>query len=54
MKAVLVAKNGIEIIDVQIPEPKSNEVLVKVFACGLNRADLMVADGGVLEGLVLL
>lgn len=47
MKAVLVAKNGIEIIDVQIPEPKSNEVLVKVFACGLNRADLMVADGGV-------
>ena len=25
---------------------KKNEVLIKVFSCGLNRADLMVADGG--------
>ena len=32
MKAVLVVKNGIEINDVEIPKPKSNEVLVKVFA----------------------
>lgn len=47
MKAVLVVNNGVEINDVEIPKPKSNEVLVKVFACGLNRADLMVADGGV-------
>ena len=46
MKAVVVAKNGVEILDVKIPIPKKNEVLIKVFSCGLNRADLMVADGG--------
>ena len=46
MKAVVVAKNGVEILDVEIPIPKKNEVLIKVFSCGLNRADLMVADGG--------
>ena len=46
MKAVVVAKNGVEILDLEIPIPKKNEVLIKVFSCGLNRADLMVADGG--------
>ena len=46
MKAVVVAKNGVEILDVEIPIPKKKEVLIKVFSCGLNRADLMVADGG--------
>ena len=46
MKAVVVAKNGVEILNVEIPKPKKNEVLIKVFSCGLNRADLMVADGG--------
>ncbi len=46
MKAIVVAKNGVEILDVEIPIPKKNEVLIKVFSCGLNRADLMVADGG--------
>ena len=46
MKAVVVVKNGVEILDVEIPIPKKNEVLIKVFSCGLNRADLMVADGG--------
>ena len=46
MRAVVVAKNGVEILNVEIPKPKKNEVLIKVFSCGLNRADLMVADGG--------
>ena len=46
MRAVLVVKNGVEILDVETPSPKKNEVLVKVFSCGLNRADLIVADGG--------
>ena len=46
MKAVTVVKNGVEISDVAKPTPKKNEVLIKVIACGLNRADLVVADGG--------
>ncbi|MFT5182266.1 MAG: NADPH2:quinone reductase, partial [Alphaproteobacteria bacterium] len=45
MKAAVVGENGVVIADVDIPQPKSNEVLVKVRACGLNRADLMVASG---------
>ena len=47
MKAVTVVKAGIQIVDVDTPSPKDEEVLVKVHACGLNRADLVVADGGV-------
>ena len=46
MKAVTVVKNGVKISDVAKPTPKKNEVLIKVRACGLNRADLAVADGG--------
>ena len=46
MKAVTVVESGVDILDVDIPKPQRNEVLVKVFACGLNRADLVVADGG--------
>ncbi|MDA9171009.1 zinc-binding dehydrogenase [Alphaproteobacteria bacterium] len=46
MRAVSVIEGGVNISDVEIPKPKNNEVLVKVFSCGLNRADLMVADGG--------
>ena len=46
MRAVTVANTGVEILEVDIPKPNSNEVLVKVHACGLNRADLVVADGG--------
>ncbi len=45
MKAATVGENGVVIADVDIPQPKPNEVLVKVRACGLNRADLMVASG---------
>ena len=46
MRAVKVVESGVDILDVDIPKPQRNEVLIKVFACGLNRADLVVADGG--------
>jgi len=46
MRAVTVADTGVQILDVDMPKPKINDVLVKVHACGLNRADLVVADGG--------
>ena len=46
MKAVTVVESGVKIVDVDTPSPKDNEVLVKVHTCGLNRADLVVADGG--------
>ena len=46
MKAVVVTKEGVSVKDVETPTPKHNEILVKVYACGLNRADLVVADGG--------
>ena len=45
MNAVVVTDTGVQIQDVPTPSPKSNEVLVRVRACGLNRADLMVASG---------
>ena len=45
MKAVVVTDAGVQIQDVPTPSPKPNEVLVRVRACGLNRADLMVASG---------
>ena len=40
MKAAVVGENSVEIRDLPKPEPKANEVLVRVRACGLNRADL--------------
>ena len=46
MKAVVVTEEGVRVQNVETPKPKENEVLVKVIACGLNRADLVVADGG--------
>lgn len=45
MKAAVLTEEGVRVRDVPTPEPKPNEVLVKVRACGLNRADLMVASG---------
>lgn len=45
MKAAVVTEQGVQIQDVPKPEPKPNEVLVRVRACALNRADLMVASG---------
>jgi len=45
MKAAVIGENGIEIRDVPQPKPKASEVLVKVRAAGLNRADLLMASG---------
>ena len=45
MKAAVLGEKGVEIRDVPKPEPKPNEVLIKVRASSLNRADLLVASG---------
>jgi len=45
MKAAVVGEKGAEIRDLPKPEPKPNEVLIRVRASSLNRADLMVASG---------
>jgi NADPH:quinone reductase-like Zn-dependent oxidoreductase len=45
MKAAVVGETGVEIRDVPRPEPKPNEVLIRVRASSLNRADLLVAMG---------
>jgi NADPH2:quinone reductase len=40
MKAAVVGENALEIREVKRPQPKSTEVLVKVCAIGMNRAEL--------------
>ena len=45
MKAAVVGANGVEIRNVAKPVPGPAQVLVKVRAAGLNRADLTVASG---------
>jgi len=45
MKAAVVGENGVEIRDLPKPTPKPNEVLIRVRASSLNRADLLVASG---------
>lgn len=49
MKAIVIAgKGGAEVLqvrDVPTPEPRGEQVRVRVRACGLNRADLMQARG---------
>jgi NADPH:quinone reductase len=45
MKAYVYGANGAEIIDVPKPAPKGTQVLVRVHACGLNRADLGMTKG---------
>ncbi len=47
MKAYVYGAKGAEIIDVPKPAPKSTQVLVRVRACGLNRADLGMTKGHV-------
>jgi NADPH2:quinone reductase len=43
MKAAVSSPNGLELRDIPQPAPKPNEVLTRVRACGLNRADLSAA-----------
>jgi len=45
MKAAVVGEKGVEIRDLPKPGPKPNEVLIRVKASSLNRADLLVASG---------
>jgi NADPH2:quinone reductase len=45
MKAYVYGANGAAITDVAKPTPKGTQVLVRVRACGLNRADLGMASG---------
>lgn len=40
MKAAVVTETGLEIREVPRPQPKPNEILVRIRATGLNRADL--------------
>jgi len=47
MKAVLATAAGARLWDVPVPQPKANEILVRVRAASLNRADLVgLANGG--------
>jgi len=45
MKAYVYCANGAAIADVAKPAPKGTQVLVRVRACGLNRADLGMTKG---------
>ncbi len=45
MKAAVVGERGVEIRELPKPAPKPNEVLIRVAASSLNRADLIVASG---------
>jgi NADPH2:quinone reductase len=45
MKAAVVGESGVEIRDVAKPVPKPHEILIKIRAASLNRADLAVASG---------
>ena len=45
MKAYVYGANGAEITDAAKPAPKAAQVLVRVRACGLNRADLGMTKG---------
>ena len=50
MKAAVSSEQGLQIRDIPQPKPKPFEVLVKVSAAGLNRADLNAARGAGAHG----
>jgi NADPH2:quinone reductase len=45
MRAVVLTEKDVEIRDVPRPEPRANEILLRVHTCSLNRADLHMAAG---------
>jgi len=45
MKAAVATENGLDVQDIAQPQPKPFQLLVKVKAAGLNRADLAAAKG---------
>jgi len=52
MKAAVATDKGLELRDIAPPEPKPFQILVKVRAAGLNRADLAAARGSGGHGTV--
>ena len=52
MKAGVSSPNGLELRDIAQPVPKPNEVLTRVKACGLNRADLSAAKASFGHGVM--
>jgi NADPH2:quinone reductase len=52
MKAAVATETGLDIRDIPRPEPKPFQILVKVKAAGLNRADLAAARGSGGHGTV--
>jgi NADPH2:quinone reductase len=50
MKAAVIGENGLEIRDVPVPKPKDGEILVRVKAAGLNRAEVLMATAGYRHG----
>ena len=56
MKAAVLGDTGVEIRDVPEPVPKPHEILVRVHAAALNRADVAIAAGevhGIAAGTLL-
>jgi NADPH:quinone reductase len=45
MQAAVLGEKGVEVCELPKPTPKPNEVLIRVRASSLNRADLLVASG---------
>jgi NADPH:quinone reductase-like Zn-dependent oxidoreductase len=45
MKAAIVGETGAEVRDLPKPAPKPNEILIRVQASSLNRADLLICSG---------
>ena len=45
MKAAILGESGMAIGEAPRPEPSANEILVRVRAAGLNRADILMTDG---------
>jgi NADPH2:quinone reductase len=52
MKAAVASDKGLEVRDIPQPKPKPHEILVRVRAAGLNRADLNAARGAGGHGAV--
>jgi NADPH2:quinone reductase len=53
MKAIVSTAEGARLADVPVPQPKPNEILVRVKAASLNRADLagLAAKDGKVIGM---
>ena len=49
MKAVTLQKGVIKVVDTSVPTPNDFQVLVKVYACGLNRSDLLEIEKSELD-----